>query len=353
VISREAVQKILEAGAQAPSGSNSQPWRFDVRGNEIRVWAFPEKDHPILNFRHRGTWVAHGALIENIAIAASALGYKADIKIFPDHSKPNLTAIIGLTASTPRDEPLYHAIPRRATNRKPYKPTPLTFEEKLELLAVNQEDKEDVILTEDPDDIRRLGAAMSVNEVVMLEDRKLHKLFFDEIVWTEAEEKERKSGLYLKTMELTPPPQLALKIFKYWPVMHFFNRLGLAEMIAKDNAKVYSAAAAYIGVIVNDSDKEFVTAGRVMERIWLTGTKLGLSVHLLTGVLFLWQRIIAEGGKGFSQKHAELVKRAYGKVASTFKVGDNKMVALLLRIGRGDPPSAKSSKKPPTVYISD
>ncbi|MEK7193695.1 MAG: nitroreductase family protein [Patescibacteria group bacterium] len=28
MIPRETIQKILESGVQAPSGSNSQPWKF-------------------------------------------------------------------------------------------------------------------------------------------------------------------------------------------------------------------------------------------------------------------------------------------------------------------------------------
>ena len=90
----EDIQKILEAGCRAPSGSNSQPWRFMVKDNQISIFALPEKDHPILNFRHRGTWVAHGALLENILITSSHLGYKTDVKLFPDKDYPKFIAKI-------------------------------------------------------------------------------------------------------------------------------------------------------------------------------------------------------------------------------------------------------------------
>lgn len=78
MISREVIQKILEAGAQAPSGSNSQPWRFEVAGGTISIIMLPEKDHPILNFRNRGTLLAHRALIENIVIAAAHYKLKSE-----------------------------------------------------------------------------------------------------------------------------------------------------------------------------------------------------------------------------------------------------------------------------------
>src|SRR3989344_1888875 len=123
---KEDIQKILEAAVNAPSGSNSQPWRFEVSGSEIKVIALPEKDHPILNYRNRGTLIAHGALIENISITSSVLGYKANVNLFPDTSNPKLIARIGLEQNSPSSNPLYKCIPLRSTNRKPYKRTPIT-----------------------------------------------------------------------------------------------------------------------------------------------------------------------------------------------------------------------------------
>src|SRR3989344_3442769 len=122
---KEDIQKILEAAVNAPSGSNSQPWRFEVSGSEIKIIALPEKDHPILNYRNRGTLVAHGALIENIIISSKAHGYTPILEIFPDHSNKNLTAIFKFEKSTKEIEPVFQFIEARATNRKPYESTPL------------------------------------------------------------------------------------------------------------------------------------------------------------------------------------------------------------------------------------
>ena len=72
----EDIKKILEISVNAPSGSNSQPWCFEVKNNKVNIIMLPEKDHPILNYHNRGTLIAIGALIENIIITASSLGIK-------------------------------------------------------------------------------------------------------------------------------------------------------------------------------------------------------------------------------------------------------------------------------------
>ena len=343
------IRKILEAGVQAPSGSNSQPWKFIVKGNQISVMGIPEKDHLVLNYRNRGTWVANGAVIENIFIAASNFGYKTDIKIFPDATNPNLVAIITLEKSNPIKESLYDSISLRVTNRKPYKLTPLGSKTKEQLF--NEAKKFQGVefkIIEDPKIIKEIGKAISINEIVMLENKKLHKLFFDEIIWSEEDSKKRGYGFYVKTMELKVHQQLVLHILKYWPIMNLFNKIGFAKYIAEDNLKMYSSAPALGVIIVENNDKDFVMAGRLLERIWLKVTEMKLSLHLMTGIFFFWQRIMAGDVGGFSDYHIELIKKAYKEVS--LLCGVNKgIIALVFRLGEGGKPSALSFKRSPSI----
>jgi len=345
----EDIQKILEAGCRAPSGSNSQPWRFMVKDNQISIFALPEKDHPILNFRHRGTWLANGALIENILIASSHLGYKTDLKLFPDKDYKDFIAKIILEKSSSQDESLYPAIWKRAINRKPYKNTPIGAQQKKNLLnGVREISDNEIKITEDPNHLKTLGWAVSMNEVVMFENKILHKLFFDEIVWTKEEEEKKKTGMYLKTLEMKPPQEFGLRIASFWPAMNILNKAGMARIIAKQNADIYSQCALMGIILVKDRDEDFITVGRMMERIWLNATAMGLSFHLITGIFFFWQRIMAGEIKEFSEEHIILIKKAYDSVAEIFGVKQN-IIPLLFRVGDGGEPSARSSRLPPII----
>jgi hypothetical protein len=348
------IRKILEVAVNAPSGSNSQPWKFGVHGNQIEVIAMPERDHPVLNFRNRGTWIAHGALLENILIASSHNGYKASVKIFPEKSEPNITARISLEKASPKNEPLYAAISLRATNRKPYAVTPLTSEQKSKLITSAEEvgGGVELKLVEDPEKIKILGEAGAANEIVTLENKTLHKLFFNEIVWTREEERERKKGLYLKTMELKPPQAAMLKLFRNWKIMSFFNKIKFARAIAKGNAKNYASTPLMGAIMVNDRDEDFITAGRLMERLWLKATSWGLSFHIITGVLFFHQ-VIQSGKKDqFSEEQIRIVENAYRSTAEIFEAKD-KLVAIMFRIGKDGEPSARSTKLPPEIIFEN
>lgn len=350
----ESIRKILEAGIQAPSGSNSQPWKFKVTGNNIQIRALYEKDHPILNFHNRGTFVAHGALIENVLIAARVLGFDAKLHVFPSGINSNVIANIDLGKAEPVDNPLFESINIRATNRKPYKIVPLTLEQKNEILSTAKEIGEgEVVLVDDPEKLKILGKASSTNEIVMLENKVLHALFFNEIVWTKQEEEKRKTGFYIKTLELNPPQEMAIKLFKHWSIMNMGNKLGVAKGIAKTNAKVYSSASAIGVIVVHDQDEDFLQAGRLMERIWLKATKLGLDFHPVTGILYLWQRVKSGDSAIFSETHKNLVKTAYESIAKIFNVENDRCIAMLFRLGYGAEPSARSIRIPLDMLIEN
>lgn len=357
MITREVIQKILEAGVQAPSGSNSQPWKFLVQGNEITVLALPEKDHPVLNFRYRGTWIAHGALIENIVIAAHAMGYRASINLFPEKENRSLTSRIRLERfpnAEQKELELYNAIPKRVTNRKPYDIAPLsreTVDSFRQTAHSGSFSGVEARFIENQQKIKELGKAASVNEIVMFENQALHKLLFEEIVWTKEEEERRGKGLYFKTMELKPPAAI-VKMLSRWSLMRVLNIFGVARAIAKDNVKMYSSTPLVCAILCGNDDVDFINAGRLMERIWLKATAMGLSSHLMTGVLFMWQRIASGETEWFSSEHVKLIQRAYQTTASLLGAGE-KNVVLLFRIGQGGEPSAYSIKLPPQIQYKN
>ena len=78
------IERILNAGNQAPSGENCQPWRFLVRGLTIEIHLLPERDQSAYSWGQRASFLANGAAIENMIIVASAEQYRCDVTYFPD-----------------------------------------------------------------------------------------------------------------------------------------------------------------------------------------------------------------------------------------------------------------------------
>lgn len=347
---RDVLQKIINAGIKAPSGENCQPWRFEVRGNKISVFNIPERDQSLYSWGQRASFLAHGALLENMTITGSRLGYKAVIDLFPESGEKNLVAHVAFQKLVPQKEPLYYAIEKRTTNRKPYKKIPLSRKEKDELLEVNKDIKgAKILLVDDSEKIGVLAKYASKNEKILFENKSLHNFFFSHINWNLAEDKEKSIGFYIDTLELPPPARLGFKLFKNWTVLNIFNKAGLSNMVSLVNSKVHSSSSA-MGVVTiqNIEPKDFILAGRIMERLWLTATDLGLSLQPLTGVLFLRLRVISGDKDNFSPRHVKLIEDVYNKIKNIFEVADDNIV-MLFRLGKSDGPSARSSRLPPDI----
>lgn len=352
----EIIQKILQIAVHAPSGENAQPWRFVVQGNRISVFNIPERDQSLYNFNQLGSYVAHGTLIENISIAATAHGCSAKAQIFPDGQSKDLIAVIDLQKESIAVDPLHEHIEKRCTNRKPYKKNMPLSAEQLSELARAQEIAVGgrVVFAQDKGKIKALAHAGSMNERVMFDNQFLHNFFFTHITWTKEEDEKNRVGFYIKTLEMPPPAQVAMKLFRLWPVMRFLNKFGAAKAIAQTNTGVYASSSAIGAVIMpKEGPDHFIDAGRMMQRIWLTATKLGLSIQPITGVLFFTHGINAGKTDKFMPHHLELIKNAHADIYRTLEVGDGETVAMMFRIGYDGEPTARAMKMPPLIVVEN
>lgn len=352
---KENIKNILGIAVNAPSGENSQPWRFEVEGNKIHIFNIPGRSHSLYIFEQKGTLIAHGALIENILITAPVFGYNATIVLLPDDTNYNFVATISLDealSNKQEDEPLYPYIVKRATNRKSYRRTPLKKEqlEDLEHTA-NEIGEKGIVLIQDPKRMKDVAIAGSVYEQVMFSNRSIHNFFFEHISWTKKEEAKKKIGLYIKTLELPPFTHIVLKLLRHWAVMSLLNKLGAAKIIAKVNAAKYATASAMAVFTVKDNSlRDFIVAGRLMQRLWLKITKMGLSAQPIAGTLFFMHAITEGEADTFASSHVVLIKNAYAKIKDAFGLGDE-IPVMVLRIGNGGEPSARAPKKPPEIIF--
>lgn len=349
----EIIKKIIEAGTKAPSGDNCQPWAFKVNGQAIEVYNVPERDQSLYNFQQNASMIALGAVVENMAITAEALGQSLQVSLLPEVNEPNLAARCVLGEEKNKiDGNLASFIPRRATNRKPYEDADLAEEQINSLLRCGQGlVGAEVKIVFKKEDRANLAQLLSRNEKIVLENKGLHDFLFNHIRWSEKEEKQKKDGLYIKTLELGPPQTVGFRLFRYWPVAKILNKLGAANKVAAENRAIYSHSSAFAAFIApGNSPADYLAAGRLMQRAWLTITALGLSAQPLTGIAFLNQRLLAGQDAMFTAEQKQIIKDSYQGAAKIFGAGAGN-ITTILRLGAGGQPSATSSRLEPKITI--
>lgn len=349
----EDIKKILSYGVWAPSGDNCQPWRFGVKDNVLRIYNLPGKI-PFYNFEEKGSYLAHGALIENINIAARDLGYKSNISLFPNPSNKDLVAEIVFEKTERVPQELLDVIKTRCTNRKPYKKEPLSAEQisALENSVKDIPGVQNVNVT-DRQNKKIIGRASAENEAIVLNTERYHQLFFKHIVWTEEEEKQKKSGLYFKTMELPGPKGFLFKFVSDWNHMKLMKKIGFPKLIVAGNAESYASAGAMSAIVTkNNTPADFVNTGRATQRVWLTATKMGLAAHPISGILFLMQRVLVKQTEDLTAEQIQMIKNAYQEISDAFGKPDG-YVTFILRIGKAPAPTANCSRLEPVIEIEN
>lgn len=348
MVPRDIFKKILDKAVHAPSGDNSQPWRFSFDNDSILIFNIENRDPTLYNFRQRGSYVSHGAVIENIAIIAGALGYRVRIEAFPEGE--TCTAKIMLEPSSTTSDVLCDAILERSTNRKPYRREALDPDHK-RVIFDSAKAYQDISLklVEDKDQLKALAQAISLNEQLVMENRPLHDFLFSIIRWSKREE-ERAPGLYIKTMEFPLPQRLLLRLVRHWPFVRAFNMIGFSRLVPKGSSQLYASSSG-IGAIIlkNDSNASFLHAGRIFQRIWLTATHLGLAIQPIAAMPYLAQRVAAGEADVFSPQHQGVINRAYTTISHIFELRPGEDIAMIFRIGYADAPSARSMKRAPEI----
>lgn len=107
----------------APSGHNTQPWRFKIERDVVELWADRSRALPVVDPEGRELAISCGAALYHLRLAIRHYGHAGEVEILPDPLKPDLLARVRLGElyeATDAEELLFLMIPRRRTNRQPF-----------------------------------------------------------------------------------------------------------------------------------------------------------------------------------------------------------------------------------------
>lgn len=108
------------AAILAASPHNTQPWRFEITPDRIRLYADMTKSLGAMDPLHREMYIGLGCAVENLVLAAEFHGRQATVAWMPDDNDETFVADIALSRAEPKRNPLYLAIVNRHTNRGPF-----------------------------------------------------------------------------------------------------------------------------------------------------------------------------------------------------------------------------------------
>lgn len=338
----EGAAAVVHAARLAPSGGNTQPWRFLHDDSELRIELDPEQTST-LDVAFRGSHVAIGAALFNARVAAARHGILGDVEIFPrgvDHAP---VARLGFgDGNAPELAELYEAMVRRVSNRHLSEPKPLPDDVVPALRRAAAAEGATARVVTEPERLHELAELLGESDRQRYLTEQLHRELMRELRWPGTDSLDW--GLDVRTLELDASDLAKLGVARRSDVMAILAEQDLGRALGESTRDRIQAASGLVVVSIDDAEPaDYVRGGQAVERVWVEAERLGLAVQAMSPVFI------------FAVDHAdyeELSPRFAGRLRSMrddfvrlTDLGDSH-IALVMRIGYAPSISVRSRRLP-------
>ena len=263
-------RELVRYATLAPSGHNTQCWKFHVERNSIAILPDLTRRTPVVDPDDHHLFVSLGCALENLAQSSKAYGLDAQPRF--DAQKDVLT--VKLLPTTPVASPLFNAITDRQCTRGLYDGKALTAQELRTLeLAGTGNGVRLILLTAKPEmekilDLVLQGNTTQLNDVAFVNELKQWLRF------GAGEAVRAGDGLYSITSGNPSVPR--------WLGGPLFNVMVSAKS-ENDKYAEQTRSSAGIAVFVStvDDKTHWIEAGRCYERFALQATSMGIRNAML------------------------------------------------------------------------
>jgi len=323
--------QVLSYAILCPNPHNKQPWIIRLTGpTSFDLYVDPERLLPETDPVHRQIHIGQGTFLETLSIAASGLGYLADIDYFPQgiYSNTELpnkpVARINLIKNEKGDiDPLFDFLLARHSNKREYNNYQLSPTEISALQKAHGESSQYILTIQDSakakiELVKVLTQAMQIEAGDRQRDMETIKMFR----FNSDEVNRYRDGFGVAQAGLTG-------ITKFIAETFFLDR----EKVEKDPTKFGQQAIESTHKVAQSTNTfawistpgntrlDQVKVGRDYCRINLQTTMMGLAQHPMSQVL----------------QEYEDMQALQHSFKQSFNIPINETVQMLFRLGKADP----------------
>lgn len=334
------LQTILQHAIMAPSGDNCQPWKFFVKDMVIDLYNVPDRDTSLYNLKQRASLISHGAVLENIRIAAPHVGLLSKFDLFPDSENPDYVARICFSDAEIADgisSPYFQAISERHTNREKYLPVNISDNQIKVWQELAERDGEKIWLCCQKKQIADLSRLLSLNDRLVFEVPELHRFLFEQIRWSDSDAVKTGDGLDIKTLGLNAVDKVAFHFLKHHGLVAALNKFGFSRIIQMKAGQLLKTASAIVIITIPSSTPhDYVHGGQLWQRLLLQFASEGLTAQPIAGLACL-MCAADEGllsGK-VSKEQLVLLSQARGELLNIAGCDQSAPLLAMFRVGKG------------------
>lgn len=344
------LRHILNLARWAPSGDNTQPWRFDVLGDEhVLVHGLDTRDHVVYDLDGHASQLAVGALLETLVIAATTQGRRTEISRRADTPETHLLLDVRFTPDGALvADPLAGCIEKRVVQRRPMSLRPLTHQQKSALESALPEGFR-VLWFEGASLRWRLAKLMFDNAKIRLTIPEAYKVHRSVIEWGARFSEDRIPDQAVGVDPVTA--RLMRWVMASWERVEFFNSYFLGHLPPRIQLDLLPGlfCAAHFALLRETPPlrvDDYLASGRAMQRFWLTAASLGMFLQPeMTPVIF--SRYVRQNRRFTRNRTAvELATKLSLSMQALLDAQELDSIFFMGRMGAGPAPVSRSTRKP-------
>jgi molybdopterin/thiamine biosynthesis adenylyltransferase len=349
----ELVRRIIADAIAAPSGGNSQPWKWLYHNGQI--YAFLDRTRSRIPYDPQGlgSVLAIGCAAENLILSAHNAGLKTCCDVHPNADAPELIARFTFHRCDNADAErvwrpkLYQFIATRRTNRKPGNRQPLPAEDKAALSeAARSVAGSEIHWLEGESQLQECAESVALCDLLQLTSQPLHEFVMSEIRWTPEELRATRDGIGLENLELSPSDKAGFELCRDWSALEFVREVGSGGNLTKFSRKAIVSASA-VGLITAPAqtvDANF-SAGRAIERMWLTATERSLALHPMTALPYILAAAEKRSWLGADDRTRAFCDRLRPRYRELFPTPADPVHVFLFRVSRAEQTTVRSLRR--------
>ena len=264
------LEELVKHAIKAPSGHNTQPWKFYVYDSAIEVFPDFQKTLPVVDSEHRELYISLGCAVENLCIAAREKGFQPETTIRKKNDTL-YTIYISFENAQAQSSPLFPAIEKRQTNRSEYNHHVISRDTIQMLEEMNCQPGTHFYLHKRES---KMYEALSRYIYKGNEIQMQNKAFKNELIsWIRFNKKhveQTQNGLTNEVMGTPAVPPFLGKLI----VSAVLNPKNQNKT---DEKHLASSSHLVLFTTENNTPNEWIELGRTLERFLLTTTNLGLA----------------------------------------------------------------------------
>lgn len=269
-VTLDDIRTLVSQAMNAPSGDNSQPWRFTWNGQSLAVFYEAPRGQHALNNNHHSTYLTLGCLLEAIEIAASGRNLIVGETLQLEHPEKQPVAILRFHRQPTAPDESLPTLPLRWVDRRSFSGQKLEPQLKLKInsLAAGYPSC-GLHFTEDVSD--ELIQYLVKSDEFMWRNKKVLVDFFKWVRLSPGEVDTNHTGMPWQSLGLRFFEIPAFGLFRKIPfLISVLWPLGMKLKVNKlTQDLIRSSAGLYCISIKKTNPSNIVEAGRLAFRAWL------------------------------------------------------------------------------------